>query len=147
VWIHRSTDWYITDLKAPHAGHETSTVQFQPRLVPTYDGLLDRVVKIVGVSDDYDVVACCETALQHQFGLHASAARSQPYYLDVTHPTANKGIVVERLSTHYKIPLKNIATIGDQLNDVLMFDRSGMSIAMGNASDREATGYVCNGVE
>jgi hypothetical protein len=30
---------------------------------------------------------------------------------------------------------EEIATIGDQPNDVLMFERSGFSIAMGNASD------------
>src|SRR5262245_34004611 len=32
------------------------------------------------------------------------------------------------------MPLESIATIGDQPNDVLMFKRSGLSIAMGNAS-------------
>jgi len=32
------------------------------------------------------------------------------------------------------VPVKEIATIGDQPNDVLMFKRSGFSIAMGNAS-------------
>ena len=62
----------------------------------------------------------------------------------MTHPTANKGVVVERLSSYYKIPLDQIATLGDQPNDVLMFERSGLSIAMGNASEevqRQAT-YV-----
>jgi 3-deoxy-D-manno-octulosonate 8-phosphate phosphatase KdsC-like HAD superfamily phosphatase len=34
-----------------------------------------------------------------------------------------------------QIPPQQIATLGDQLNDVLMFERSGTSIAMGNASD------------
>ena len=33
------------------------------------------------------------------------------------------------------MPAEEIATIGDQPNDVLMFKRSGFSIAMGNASD------------
>ena len=33
------------------------------------------------------------------------------------------------------IPEEEIATIGDQPNDVLMFKRSGFSIAMGNASE------------
>jgi Cof subfamily protein (haloacid dehalogenase superfamily) len=144
AWIYRSTQWYLTDPDAPHAAREQSTVQFEPTLVPTYDGLLDRVVKIVGVSDDYDQVARCETAVQHQFGNNVSAARSQRHYLDVTHPTANKGVVVERLSHHYKIPLAQVATLGDQPNDVLMFNRSGMSVAMGNASQqvqRQAT-YV-----
>jgi hydroxymethylpyrimidine pyrophosphatase-like HAD family hydrolase len=33
------------------------------------------------------------------------------------------------------IPPEQIATIGDMPNDVLMFRKSGFSIAMGNASD------------
>jgi len=134
-WIYRETEWYVTDPKAPHAAREAGTVQFQPTVVPSYDGLLDRAVKIVGVSDDYDKVARCETDVQQQYGIRTSVARSQPYYVDVTNTTANKGVVVERLSHHYNIPLQQIATLGDQQNDVLMFERSGMSIAMGNATD------------
>jgi len=71
-----------------------------------------------------------------------SVSWSQPYYVDVTHPTANKGVVVDRLSHYFKIPLEQVATLGDQPNDVLMFVRSGLSIAMGNASQqvqRQAT--------
>jgi Cof subfamily protein (haloacid dehalogenase superfamily) len=134
AWMYRGTDWYVTDPGAPHAEQEARTVQFQPTVVPAYDSLVDRAIKIVGVSDDHDAVARCEAAVQHQFGAHVSAARSQPYYLDVTNPTANKGVVIERMSNHFNIPLEQIATLGDQPNDVLMFQRSGMSIAMGNAS-------------
>jgi Cof subfamily protein (haloacid dehalogenase superfamily) len=144
AWIYCGADWYVTDPDAPHAARESSTVQFEPTVVPDYDGYLDRAVKIVGVSDDHDLVAQCEAAVQQQFGTHVSAARSQPHYLDVTHPTANKGVVVERLSYFYEIPLEQIATLGDQPNDVLMFQRSGLSVAMGNASEqvqRQAT-YV-----
>jgi haloacid dehalogenase-like hydrolase len=91
---------YITDPHAPHAERESRTVQFPPTVVPSYDAFLDRAVKIVGVSDDHDLVARCEADVQAQFAGHVSASRSQPHYLDVTHPTANKGVVVERLS-HY----------------------------------------------
>jgi Cof subfamily protein (haloacid dehalogenase superfamily) len=142
VWIYRSTEWYVTDPDAPHVDREARTVQFQPTVVPVYDGLLDRVVKIVGVSDDRDLVARCEAAVRRRFDTRVSASRSQPYYLDVTHPTANKGVVVERLSHRFGIPLDQIATLGDQLNDTLMFRPSGLSIAMGNASEevrRQAT--------
>jgi hydroxymethylpyrimidine pyrophosphatase-like HAD family hydrolase len=66
-------------------------------------------------------------------GHQVSAARSQPYYLDVTHPAANKGSVVDFLSAVYLIPASCIAAIGDMPNDILMFEKSGMSIAMGNA--------------
>ena len=57
-----------------------------------------------------------------------------PYYLDVTHPDANKGAVARWLSARYRIQAEQIATIGDMPNDVLMFAHSGLSIAMGNAS-------------
>ena len=88
------------------------------------------------MSDDHDTVAEAAVATREQFGDDVSAARSQPYYLDVTHPEANKGHVVKFLSAKYGIPTEEIATIGDMPNDVLMFALSGLSIAMGNA-DRE----------
>ena len=92
-------------------------------------------MKIVGVSDDRALVERCEADAQKALGKSVSAARSQPYYLDVTHPQANKGVVVEALSKMLSIPAEEIATIGDMPNDVLMFVKSGFSIAMGNASD------------
>jgi hydroxymethylpyrimidine pyrophosphatase-like HAD family hydrolase len=41
--------------------------------------------------------------------------------------------VAQYLARHYKLTSDEIATIGDQPNDVLMFAHSGLSIAMGNA--------------
>jgi Cof subfamily protein (haloacid dehalogenase superfamily) len=134
VWLYTDTEWFVRDPNAPHVAREQWTVKFPPTVVKTFAGLLDRVAKIVGVSDDYDRVAKCEKDVQQAGGTHISAARSQPYYLDVTHPRANKGEVVLSLSRLLNIPPKEIATMGDMPNDVLMFKQSGMSIAMGNAS-------------
>ncbi len=91
VWIYSATDWYVRSRQAPRVDREASTIQFEPTVVPTFDGVLTGVVKIVGVSEDHATVAACEAAIQQTFGTQVSAARSQPYYLDVTHPTANKG--------------------------------------------------------
>jgi hypothetical protein len=113
---------------------EEWTVKCPPTVVATFEDVLDRVVKIVGVSDDHDVMARCVTAVQQTCGQHVSAALSQPYYLDVTHPKANKGEVIRALSALLAIPTAQIATIGDMPNDVLMFEQSGVSIAMANAS-------------
>ncbi|HEX5507161.1 MAG TPA: HAD hydrolase family protein, partial [Pseudolabrys sp.] len=113
---------------------EQWTVKFPPTVVKNFNGVLGSVVKIVGVSDDRDLVARCEKDAQDALGAKASAARSQPYYLDVTHPDANKGTVVTTLSKLLSIPADEIATIGDMPNDVLMFRKGGLSIAMGNAS-------------
>ena len=151
VWVYAGVEWYLRDLNSPHREKEEHTVQFPPTVVKNFDEALKQgVAKVVGVSDDYDLVAKAEKGISEEFehGVHAkctttsrdcepsvSAARSQPYYLDVTHPKANKGSVVEMLADILKIPPEEFATIGDMPNDVLMFRKSGFSIAMGNASD------------
>jgi Cof subfamily protein (haloacid dehalogenase superfamily) len=134
VWVYTDTGWFVRDPNAAHVAREQWTVKFPPTVVKTFAGLLGRVAKIVGVSDDYDRVAKCEKDVQQAGGTHISAARSQPYYLDVTHPQANKGGVVLAMSKLLNIPVDQVATIGDMPNDVLMFEKSGVSIAMGNAS-------------
>jgi Cof subfamily protein (haloacid dehalogenase superfamily) len=134
IWVYQGADWFIRDPHAPHVDRETWTVKFDPTVVTNFASVSDRVAKIVGVSDDYDAVQKAVDAVRERFGDHVSAARSQPYYGDITHPDANKGAVVRYLSTTYQIPPGEIATIGDQPNDVLMFAHSGLSIAMGNAS-------------
>jgi Cof subfamily protein (haloacid dehalogenase superfamily) len=134
VWVYRGADWYIRDPHGPHVAREGWTVKFDPTVVDSFASVSDHVAKVVGVSDDYDAVQKGVDAVRERFGDHVSAARSQPYYADVTNPNANKGGVVQYLSQTYEIPTEQIATIGDQPNDVLMFAHSGLSIAMGNAS-------------
>jgi len=134
VWIYRGADWFVRDLDGPHVEREAQTVQFAPTLRADFDGLVEGIAKIVGVSDDHDAVARASADAHDRFGDHVSAARSQPYYVDVTHPEANKGSVVSYLARRYEIPAEAIATIGDMPNDVLMFAHSGLSVAMGNAS-------------
>jgi len=135
VWVYAGNDWLVRDAKGPHVDREAWTVKFPPKVVKDFDSVPDKVVKIVGVSDDLRLVQRCEADAQASIGEHATAARSQPSYLDVTHHDANKGFVADYLSRSLGIPQAEIATIGDQPNDVLMFRRSGFSIAMGNASD------------
>jgi len=133
-WVYTDRDWLVRDANAPHVAREQWTVKFPPTVVPEFGLHLDRVAKLVGVSDNYDAVARCEADVQRECGNQASAARSQPYYLDVTHPDANKGHVVTVLSQAMSITPEQVATIGDMPNDLLMFQKSGLSIAMGNAS-------------
>jgi Cof subfamily protein (haloacid dehalogenase superfamily) len=151
VWVYAGVNWYLLDLNSPHREKEERTVQFPPTVVKNFDEALEQgVAKVVGVSDEYHLVAKAEKGIVEEFehGVHAkctttsrdcepsvSAARSQPYYLDVTHPKANKGFVVKMLADLLKIPPAEFATIGDMPNDVLMFKQSGYSIAMGQASE------------
>jgi Cof subfamily protein (haloacid dehalogenase superfamily) len=133
AWIYSGADWLVRDTSAPHVDREAATVAFAPTVVPNFDGVAD-VVKIVGISDDPKALGDATAAARQTLGDHVSAAQSQPYYLDITHPQANKGHVADYLCKHLGITNDQLATIGDMPNDVLMFARSGLSIAMGNAS-------------
>jgi Cof subfamily protein (haloacid dehalogenase superfamily) len=135
AWVYTPEDWLIRDTSAPHVAREEWTVKFAPRATSNFDDALANAIKIVGVSDDLALVEKTEKQVQDALGDNASAARSQPYYLDITHPQANKGAAISFLAKRLNIPEQSIATIGDQPNDTLMFRKSGLSIAMGNASE------------
>jgi Cof subfamily protein (haloacid dehalogenase superfamily) len=136
LWLYSGNDWYVRKREAPHVDREVFTVKFEPIVVPDFDDFHTEVIKVVGVSDEFDRVEECETALQQALGDSALATRSQPYYVDITNPDANKGGVLKMLSNYLSIDPSEIATIGDGPNDVLMFKLAGMSIAMGNAIDK-----------
>lgn len=132
IWVYQGTDWFVLDLNGPHVERESFVVQFKPTEVQSFDDIRSDVIKIVGVSDDEGAIASAQRALDVY---EISATTSQSYYLDITDWRANKGSVVDFLSNHLSIERSAIATIGDMTNDVPMFERSGLSIAMGNATD------------
>jgi Cof subfamily protein (haloacid dehalogenase superfamily) len=134
VWVYQGTEWFVRDLEAPRVDRERHTVGFDPVAIPDLHTVLEDPVKIVGVNLDYALVARAEAELGERLGGRASAARSQPYYLDVTHPEANKGMVVRGVARILGISTEEVATIGDMPNDVPMLTAAGLGIAMGNAA-------------
>ncbi|HWB15317.1 MAG TPA: Cof-type HAD-IIB family hydrolase [Vicinamibacterales bacterium] len=134
VWVYTSEDWFVRDPHGPHVDRESGTVGFRPTVVKAFGDALPRAVKVVGVSDDAIAVARGSAEVRRRCGGSVSATSSQPYYVDVTDPLANKGEVVMALADAFDVPAERVATIGDGANDVLMFAKSGVSIAMANAA-------------
>ena len=90
AWVYTDKEWLIRDKAAPHVAREAWTVKFDAKVVPSFtDAHLARAVKIVGVSDDLELVAGCEKAAQKALGDEVSAARSQPG-LSGRHPSASQ---------------------------------------------------------
>jgi Cof subfamily protein (haloacid dehalogenase superfamily) len=146
LWVYTGADWYVSNPSGSHVEHQEELMGRTATPLHTYDMSQFRVLKLVGVSDDYDVVKFVQSELDALCCIAISATRSSDYYLDVTHADANKGMVILSLSKMLNIPAEQIATIGDMPTDVLMFRKSGVSIAMGNATDAvkaQAT-YVTN---
>jgi Cof subfamily protein (haloacid dehalogenase superfamily) len=135
AWVYTSDGWYVRNPDAPHVARESRTVAFPPQVIATFESLYAEGVKVVGISDDYDRVRHADDEIRSALQAAASVARSQPYYIDITNPVANKAAVVRYHASRLGIPASEIATIGDMPNDVLMFRVSGFSIAMGNAAD------------
>lgn len=57
----------------------------------------------------------------------------------------NKGIGIEMLANYLALSLDEICCIGDNLNDLPMFEKAGLTIAMGNGVDeiKKIADYVC----
>jgi Cof subfamily protein (haloacid dehalogenase superfamily) len=135
LWMFRGAEWFVSRLNGPHVEGHVKALGHEPCYLGTDYTICSQADKLVGVSDDYNAVKRCEAIVIAECGSRISATRSADYYLDVTHRDANKGHAVEQLAAMLKIPLENVATIGDMPTDLLMFAKTGVSIAMGNASD------------
>src|SRR5579864_1047531 len=48
AWVYTEKDWWVRDLQAYRVDREERTVQFPPKVTPSFEGLLDRIAKIVG---------------------------------------------------------------------------------------------------
>ena len=136
VWVFSGQNWLLRDPDGPYVPLEQHTVGFRPTIVEDFGSALDAAAKIVGVSKDFDLLEQCELDVRVALTNSAFVVRSQRYYLDITHPLANKGVAVTEIAKLLGIPLTEIAVIGDGSNDVAMFERAGLSISMGNASSQ-----------
>ena len=134
VWVFSGQNWLLRDPDGPYVPLEQHTVGFRPKIVEDFGFTVDAAGKIVGVSKDFDLLEQCERDVRVALSSNAFVALWQRYYLDITHPLANKGVALTEIAKLLGIPLAEIAVIGDGSNDVAMFEQSGLSIAMGNAS-------------
>ena len=135
LWAFADGLWHTTDTTNPHTSSERITAAQEPVVVADLTPFLDRIDKLVAVSDDEPRLAALEASTARALGDHAAVARSQRYYLDVTAPSANKGAGVTALAEAFGVPLAQTAVIGDGRNDMRMFAVAGFSVAVANASD------------
>ena len=132
-WLFTTQAWLLTDPDGDYVNWEQHTVKMQPRTVPDLAPYAAQAGKIMAASKDFAKLATCETDLQQRLQGRASVHLSQDYYLDITHPNANKGEAVREAARLLNVDLAETACIGDMPNDLPMFDVAAYSIAMGNA--------------
>ena len=134
-WVFTADEWLMLNPAGDYVDWERRTVKMPFTVVENFDGSLGHVGKIMAASKDFAKLAECERVLQERLAGRASVHLSQQYYLDITHPDANKGEAVRQASKLLGIPLEETACIGDMTNDLPMFDVARFRIAMGNAPE------------
>ena len=132
-WLFTADEWLLSDPDGDYVAWEKRTVQMNFRVVADLAKEVNAAGKIMAASKDFEKLKACESALQDRLEGQASVHRSQDYYLDITHPLANKGEVVRQVAAILGVDLKDTACIGDMPNDLPMFDVAATCIAMGNA--------------
>jgi Cof subfamily protein (haloacid dehalogenase superfamily) len=135
IWLFTNDQWLTRNPDGEYVSHEKLAIKHDPVIVTEFTPYLTGACKIVGASSDAALLQRCEAAMQQAVGREATAVRSQTYYLDVTPPGHDKGTFVEAMAKRLGISTAAVATIGDMQNDLPMFARSGVSFAMGNATD------------
>jgi Cof subfamily protein (haloacid dehalogenase superfamily) len=150
AWVFTSEKWFADNASGEYNPLEKRTIKADPIIVDDFTAYLSAACKIVGSSSDPALLQRCEAAMQQAVGAQATVACSQTYYLDVTPPGYDKGTFVEAMMKRQGIAADAVATIGDMHNDLAMFKKSGMSVAMGNATDeikRQATNITTSNQE
>lgn len=135
IWLFTNEQWLIRNGNGEYVAHEQHTIRADPTIVADFTPYLSAACKIVGSSPDPALLQRCESAVQKALGAEANAVRSQSYYLDITPPGCDKGTFVQAIAKRLGVATDAIATIGDMQNDLAMFRQSGLSFAMGNATD------------
>jgi len=144
IWLFTNEHWFTRNADGEYVPNEKRAIRAEPTVIKDFTLYLSRACKVVGSSSDFSLLARCEGEMQKALGAEATAVRSQSYYLDITPPGQNKGTFVQAMAQRLGISTDAVATIGDMHNDVAMFEASGVSFAMGNASDdvKERAKYV-----
>lgn len=81
------------------------------------------------------------------FGEKLYVTRSHARLVEAVNPACSKGVALEALARALDIPQKQVMAVGDNLNDLPMFDYAGVKVAVANAAPgiKEKADYVTQG--
>nr|BFD42184.1 Cof-type HAD-IIB family hydrolase [Pseudomonas sp. FFPRI_1] len=136
TWVFADNQWLLRNLEGALMPLERHALGYAPKVVDSFEEYLPRIDKIVAASSDHRLLVELEARLHATTAGQAQASRSQPRFLDVTALQADKGQALATLAEHLGVPLERTAALGDGGNDTAMFQRAGLSIAMGQAEEQ-----------
>jgi Cof subfamily protein (haloacid dehalogenase superfamily) len=138
-----------TEAYAERSGIEPVAVGDLATLLAS-NGAIDTT-KLLALSNNTDLLSDILTQLGQRYPTDdLYLTRSVEYFVEATHPKANKGEAV-RFVAEDLLGLKpnQVMTIGDNYNDLEMLRYAGIGVAMGDAPDpvKQGADWVAPGVE
>lgn len=85
-----------------------------------------------------------EPQIQEKFGQRYYVVRSRPFLLEILDKNANKGRALTDLTQNLQLKQEETMAIGDEVNDLPMFQAAGLSVSMGNGvpAVKKAADYI-----
>lgn len=82
-----------------------------------------------------DLMDHWEDKIRAEFGQDLYVVRADPHFIELLHPNVNKGNGIKELTEKLGIKPAEIMAIGDERNDISMFNFAGTAVCMGNGSE------------
>ncbi|WP_022941488.1 Cof-type HAD-IIB family hydrolase [Psychromonas hadalis] len=92
----------------------------------------EDIIKVMMVADEKVLTPAIKNLPSHLKEQY-TVVQSAPFFLELLHPTSNKGVAIEKLSRLLNISADEVMCIGDAENDHAMLEFAGLAVAMENA--------------
>ena len=145
IFVYDRATWYLQTGNTYWAQSEFKATGLMGNLTDIGQLLLHKTPnKLLGVCEDASKVNRLVEMVNERFCESVDCFKSADIFLEIMPKGINKGTAVNALCRHYGIEKCNVMSIGDYYNDVDMFKRSGLAVAMANspASVKAEADYI-----
>ena len=128
-------NWYTYKMDAG-IDYEQQLTRQEPTIIgeDQYTKVKTSIFKIMLITFDSQEMKHVKTRLEELDLPNVSIQQSGDFYLEITHKKAKKSAGIDYIIKEENLSPKNLAAFGDGHNDLPMFERVGLAIAMDNAS-------------
>lgn len=128
-------NWYTYKMDAG-IDYEQQLTRQAPTLISEeqYTNVKANIFKIMLITFDSQEMKHLKTKLDKLNLPNISIQQSGDFYLEITHKKAKKSAGIDYVIKEENLNKKNLAAFGDGHNDLPMFERIGLAIAMNNAN-------------
>ncbi len=106
---------------------------FRPDVIAPLDDFCNQPITKLLLLGDKLLMSKLEQQLLRAVAEKVSLVRTDPDLLQIMHKKVSKGLALQMVAEHYRVPMRQVMAIGDAPNDVGMLQLAGIGVAMDNA--------------